>query len=34
MPLRPVLGADYRAMALAMEAELRALWEARRWTQG
>jgi tripartite-type tricarboxylate transporter receptor subunit TctC len=34
MPLRPVLGADYRAMALAMDAELRALWQARRWTQG
>jgi tripartite-type tricarboxylate transporter receptor subunit TctC len=34
MPLRPVLGAEYRAMAVAMEAELRALWQARRWTQG
>ncbi|MEI6162458.1 MAG: tripartite tricarboxylate transporter substrate binding protein, partial [Roseococcus sp.] len=34
MPLRPVLGPEYRAMALAIEAELRALWETRRWTQG
>lgn len=34
MPLRPVLGAEYRAMALAMESELRALWNARRWNQG
>lgn len=34
MPLRPLLGADYRGMALAMETELRALWQARRWTQG
>ena len=34
MPLRPVLGADYRAMALEMEAELHALWNARRWNQG
>jgi len=34
MPLRPVLGAEYRAMAQSMETELRALWAARRWTQG
>lgn len=34
MPLRPVLGADYRALALETEAELRGLWQARRWTQG
>ena len=34
MPLRPVLGAEYRAMALSKEAELRALWAARPWTQG
>ncbi|WP_431285378.1 tripartite tricarboxylate transporter substrate binding protein [Humitalea sp. 24SJ18S-53] len=34
MPLRPVLGAAYRDLALETEAELRALWQARRWTQG
>jgi len=34
MPLRPALGTEYRAMALSMETELKALWAARRWTQG
>ena len=34
MPLRPLLGPDYRAAALAMEVELRSLWAARRWNQG
>ena len=34
MPLRPVLGAAFRAQALAMEAELRAMWAQRPWTQG
>lgn len=34
MPLRPVLGADFRAEALAMEADLRAIWAARPWVRG
>jgi len=34
MPLRPVLGSEFRSMALGMEAELRTLWAARPWTQG
>jgi hypothetical protein len=34
MPLRPVLGAAFRAQALAMETELRAMWAQRPWTQG
>jgi tripartite-type tricarboxylate transporter receptor subunit TctC len=34
MPLRPVLGAEFRAQALAMETELRAMWAQRPWTQG
>lgn len=34
MPLRPVLGPAFRAQALAMEVELRAMWAARPWTQG
>lgn len=34
MPLRPVLGPAFRAQALAMEQELRAMWAARPWTQG
>ena len=32
MPLNPVFGADYRALALSMEAELRAIWTRRPWT--
>ncbi len=32
MPLRPVLGEAYRAEAMALDAELRAIWAARRWT--
>jgi tripartite-type tricarboxylate transporter receptor subunit TctC len=31
MPLRPAIGADFRAEALAMEAELRAMWGRRPW---
>ncbi len=34
MPLRPVLGEAYRALAMETDAELRALWATRRWTQG
>jgi tripartite-type tricarboxylate transporter receptor subunit TctC len=34
MPLRPVLGPAFRAQALAMEVELRAMWAARPWTHG
>ncbi len=33
MPLRPVFGAEYRAEALALDADLRALWARRPWTQ-
>lgn len=34
MPLRPVFGAEYRAEAMALDAQLRALWAQRPWTQG
>lgn len=34
MPLRPALDTDDRTVALAMDAELRPLWQARRWNQG
>jgi len=32
MPLSPLFGADYRALALTMENELRAMWARRPWT--
>lgn len=32
MPLRPVLGAAFKAEALAMDVELRAMWARRKWT--
>lgn len=31
MPLRPLLGAEYRAMAASVDAQLRALWQRRPW---
>jgi tripartite-type tricarboxylate transporter receptor subunit TctC len=31
MPLRPLLGEEYRAMAAAVDAQLRALWQRRPW---
>ena len=31
MPLRPLLGAEYRAMAADVDAQLRALWQRRPW---
>jgi tripartite-type tricarboxylate transporter receptor subunit TctC len=31
MPLRPVLGEEYRAMAAGVDAQLRALWQRRPW---
>lgn len=31
MPLRPLLGAEYRAMAAGVDAQLRALWQRRPW---
>ena len=34
MPLRPVFGEAFRAEAVAMDSELRAMWEVRRWTAG
>lgn len=34
MPLRPVLGDAFRAQAMAMETELRAMWAQRPWNQG
>jgi tripartite-type tricarboxylate transporter receptor subunit TctC len=34
MPLRPILGDAFRAQAIALDAELRAMWAQRPWTQG
>ena len=31
MPLRPLVGAEYRAMAIKVEEDLRALWQRRPW---
>ena len=31
MPLRPLLGEEYKAMAAAVDAQLRALWQRRPW---
>jgi len=31
MPLRPLVGDDYRAMAAEVDAQLRALWLRRPW---
>jgi tripartite-type tricarboxylate transporter receptor subunit TctC len=31
MPLRPLLGAEYRAMAAEVDAQLRVLWQKRPW---
>ena len=31
LPLRPLLGADYKAMAAAVDAQLRELWQRRPW---
>lgn len=31
MPLRPLLGAEYREMAAAVDAQLRTLWQRRPW---